>query len=273
MTPEQEKLLKQLEAVFHAHYEAADTVKAFTEDAKASLAGHAEYVTKAKEALDAKGRPERVSVKLSELLNPEYIQEQFVAHRATIVPLYPNLLTEMAFIYRVALFDAFVPDMMKAVLLHHPGILTYRDKNSERNEQKKLTWGDVLNLHAKGILVQSLVDREVGQISRQSVKEQIKWVASRLQVSLVSDAGREAVLIEIAARRNILVHNNGIVNQQYLTDVPSSPLKDGERVVVDNDYWTSSNNFLKTTALDFMFALTRRYCPGSYLDEVDEIVR
>jgi hypothetical protein len=59
----------------------------------------------------------------------------------------------MALIYRVALFDAYVPDMIKAVLLHLPGML--------KDSKKTLTWEEVLNLHTKGIVVESLVDREV----------------------------------------------------------------------------------------------------------------
>jgi len=264
MTPEQEKLLESLEEIYFAYHGAADTVAAFTEDAKASLAGHAEYVSTAKKILDAKNvlkykGGKREGVPLGEIFTPEYMHESFIEQRAAIVPLYPTLLTEMALIYQVALFDAYVPDMIRAVLLQYPGML--------KNKEKNLTYEEILNLHAKGLIVESLVDKEVDRFSRQSVREQIKWISKKLQVNYVGNELQENVMVELNARRNILVHNSGIVNQVYLDDVANSPLALGERVIVDNTYWNGCNRFLKNAAVALILALAKQYCPGSHLDD------
>ena len=44
---------------------------------------------------------------------------------------FPKLLLEMAFIYRVALHDAFLPDVLGAVLTANPDMLKSRKKNHD----------------------------------------------------------------------------------------------------------------------------------------------
>ena len=43
---------------------------------------------------------------------------------------------------------------------------------------------------------------------------------------------------EILARRNLYAHNNGIVDRKYLREVKSSPLKRGQKAIVDIEYIT-----------------------------------
>jgi hypothetical protein len=266
MTPEHEKLLTRLEEIYGAYHAAADTVAAFTEDARTSLMGHVEYVSTAKKKLDAAnaskyGLMGRPGVSLREMFTAEFMHESFIEQRASIVHLYPNLLTEMALIYQVALFDAYVPDMIKAVLLYRPEILKSKDR--------QLTYEEILNLHAKSRIVEDLVDREVDRFSRQSIREQIKWISRKLQVNYVSNEGQENVMVELNARRNILVHNNGIVNQLYLNAVPNSTLVVGERIIVDGTYWSDCKRFLRNAAVSFVLALARQHCPGSHLDDIE----
>lgn len=45
-----------------------------------------------------------------------------------------------------------------------------------------------------------------------------------------------SILSEIYARRNIIVHNSGMVNSQYLKFVPKSKAKLGEKLFVDETY-------------------------------------
>jgi hypothetical protein len=264
VTPEQEELQVRLEEIYGAHLSAANTVAAFTDDANASLLNHADYVVKAKKILDAKnavkypGLAGRPPPSLGEMFSDENMRDSFIEHRASIIHLYPNLLTEMAFIYRVALFDAYVPDMIKAVLLKHPEIL--------KNKDKQLSYEEILNLHEKGALVESLVGREVDRISRESTRKQIAWISSKLHVSYLENEEQENVLVEMTARRNILVHNNAIVNEQYLHAVPKSSLVLGERIIIDHRYWGDCNRFLRNATITFVLALARRYCPGSYPD-------
>ena len=254
---QQERLATQIQHIGGAHLGAILTLQSFTEDALSSLQTHAEYVVREKEILDvvkAKADAKVMGIiRLGDLFTADGMREAFISHRASIVHLYPNLLTEMALIYRIALFDALVPDVIRAVLSFVPQILKTKDKS--------VTYEELLELHEANSIVDTLIEREVGKVTRQSVEGQAKWIEGKLGIRYIQTEPELATLVEVNARRNILVHNGGVVNAEYLFAVPATALTSGERVAVDREYWESANKLLKFLALNFWMSVSNKFCP------------
>ena len=86
-----------------------------------------------------------------------------------------------------------------------------------------LTFAEVSGAEFKE-LKKRLVAREVGSKMRESHKEWFKLYTSH-GLSCKSFEGDLDALSEIYARRNLLVHNSGIVNDKYLREAPAPKAK------------------------------------------------
>jgi hypothetical protein len=71
-------------------------------------------------------------------------------------------------------------------------------------------------------------------------KERLGGVASN---SLLVEA---VCVIELVLRRNLHVHNRGIVDSRYVGEMNLDKLKLGEVAVIDEAYWNMASNLCRT---------------------------
>lgn len=101
-------------------------------------------------------------------------------------------------------------------------------------DNQQLSFSEICSADIKEIK-KNLVLREVDYKMRESFKEWFKLFTSHgLSCKLFEED--LSVLSEIYARRNIIVHNSGIVNPSYLAAVPDSGQKLGDRLSVNEEY-------------------------------------
>lgn len=77
-----------------------------------------------------------------------------------------------------------------------------------------------------------LIESEVEKILRQSLEEWLKIFKERFKLTASYLTENQEKLVEIFQRRNIIVHNGGIVNSIYLSKVSSEFTKKIKRVIV-----------------------------------------
>jgi hypothetical protein len=108
-----------------------------------------------------------------------------------------HILNESQFVYRVALFDGFIKDVMEAVFAY------------------------------KADLFQSAMDSR--EFEKAGIKSQIERIAERFGLPVGN-------VYELLARRNLFVHTNGVVDSQYLKAVGTSSLEENHRLEITWDY-------------------------------------
>jgi hypothetical protein len=165
-----------------------------------------------------------------------------MTQRVEVIDKYPRLLVSMAFIYLVALFDAFLTDVFAAVLIERPDAL---------KSKKQLTYDKILELQQKGELVAFMARREINELSYKSMADQSDYYKAKFNIDLADSEVELAALIEIRARRNLLVHNNGVANDIYMEAVKHTTYNLGERVEITFDYWNECKERLNSVA-DFV---------------------
>ncbi|BCL33896.1 hypothetical protein NSMS1_03430 [Nostoc sp. MS1] len=162
-----------------------------------------------------------------------------ITERGEMIGEYPRLLVGMAFIYLVALFDAFLTDAFAAVLIERPEAL---------KSKKQLTYDKILELQQKGELVEFMARREINELSYKSMADQSDYYKAKFNINLADSGVYLAALIEIRARRNLLVHNNGVVNDIYIEAVKQTKYNLGDRVEITFDYWNKCKERLNSVA-------------------------
>jgi hypothetical protein len=166
------------------------------------------------------------------------LSEQITAiakHHQTMVNKARPILLQMGFIYRVALYDAYIRDVLETFLIHKPEML---------KSGKSITHQEALEFSQAGTLVEHLAGKELDEFDRASIKDQVAWITNKFGFSILPRSSDLPTLIELMARRNLLVHSNGIVDAKYLRCTSPSSLKAGDRVDVPLQYLVEADKLL-----------------------------
>jgi len=151
----------------------------------------------------------------------------------------PNILesyekhyaNELCLQYIVSIFENFVFDLMKDIMIKYP---------KQLNEQKEIKVGIITNQNSMDELIYLLIDQELSALKYKNLKD---WI-DRLKkmVSITGPSTDEVKKIsEIKATRDLLVHNKGIVDETYIKKAGKlARYKKGERIEVSYDYFLSS---------------------------------
>jgi hypothetical protein len=70
----------------------------------------------------------------------------------------------------------------------------------------------------------------MNEVSYSSIRDQARYYLDRFGIDLAQSGVTITELTDISATRNLLVHNNGVVNSLYLETVPHSTCKLGDTI-------------------------------------------
>ncbi len=180
-------------------------------------------------------------------------------HRMTTMGLeievrYPRLANDMILIYLTTLFEAYVLDSTREVLLATARRLRQNAAGAQPANQ----------------LLMRLVRQQVTDLSYGPIQAKLRFVSDTLGINLRVGPVPVAELDELYATRNLLVHNGGIVNRKYLSVVRSSSLRVGEPRPVEDDYVREAISAIQRTGEFLYAALLERYAgetPGARFAE------
>lgn len=152
---------------------------------------------------------------------------------------HPSLLREMALVYTLAQFESFVYDSLLTVLVCRPEVLR------RGQERKSVSYKTVLDsMDSKDSLVRSIAERELSQIFYKSAKDQPEALANSLGIDL-DWSSEDLRKLEVAmAKRNLLVHNGGLVNEIYLGTDSDCGISLGQPISVESEYLSDSQSLL-----------------------------
>lgn len=116
----------------------------------------------------------------------------------------------------------------------------YYDKfpDSSGIKNKTLTLDDLKNFHSIDDAEKYLIENKIEDILRSSIKDWFKILKDDFKLGMGYKEQYENELIEIYQRRNLLVHNGGIINSIYLSKISDEfkILRIGDKIEVDKDY-------------------------------------
>ena len=159
-----------------------------------------------------------------------------------------EILPNSLFVSLISQFDAFLGKLIKQIFLTKPEILNSSEKN--------ISFAKLSELKSFEEAKEYMIEKEIESVLRESHTDHFQWLENKLRITLRKDLDIWKDFIEITERRNLLVHNDGIVTSQYLlicrqNNVTfSSEPKIGDQLNVDPEYFAlgsleSKNPFLK----------------------------
>lgn len=130
----------------------------------------------------------------------------------------------------------------------------YYDKHPKATgiHKKTLSLEEIKQFNSIDEAEKYLIDIKIEEILRNSFSEWINLLKTELKLGLSYVKDLEKQLIEFYQRRNLLVHNGGIVNSIYISRVDSelrSNINKGDKLEIDKDYLNNAISKLQIVFL------------------------
>jgi hypothetical protein len=147
------------------------------------------------------------------------------------------LLRRSALVILASYFDLLFSDLIQSFYLRHPTALP--------SDEYVLSLADLRAIGSIEEAERYLITKESDKVLRRSLEDQLGYLSNRPKIDLEPLTDCINDLTELVQRRNLLIHNDGIVNRIYLARVPQSyteanEIEEGQQLHVDPQYLSNA---------------------------------
>lgn len=146
-----------------------------------------------------------------------------LSKNAQISNLAYTFLPESLFVSLISQYDSFTNNLLKILFELRPEYIS--------NSDRELTFSQLVEFSSIEDAREYIIEREVESVLRKSHSEQFEYIERKLGMSLRSNLPVWLTFVEITQRRNLFVHCDGVVSNQYLKVCKKSECDTGERRV------------------------------------------
>ena len=157
-------------------------------------------------------------------------------------------------------YDAYLGRLLRVAFAAKPEILSASEKT--------LTYADLAKFSSLTAARESLIEREVESIIRDSHTDHFDWMEKRFGLPLRKDLDIWPQFVEITERRNLFVHCDGIVSSQYIAVCRKhgvkldGTIKAGDQLTVDPDYFRKAFDCMLEIGIKLGHVLWRKLQPS-----------
>jgi hypothetical protein len=137
--------------------------------------------------------------------------------------------------------------------------------------EKTISYDELIKYKSIDEIRNSIVEREIESIIRESHHDQFKRLENRFNMTLRSDLKSWPSFIELCERRNLFTHTGGVITQQYLTvcETFGCGLKNtiiGQSLDVSPDYHRKAVSIVYEIGAKLCFVLWRKFAKKDFKD-------
>jgi len=172
-----------------------------------------------------------------------------------------NGLYEAFLISTISRFEVFLLDLLRIIFTHKPKAILHSEEETRQRgyEPPRLELRKILDFHTHEDLVRYLTDDKLKNLGNKGAISILEFFRKRFQITEV-DAEKLAIFAEVKATRDILVHNENKINDQYLSKSGDKARGEiGDSLTVDNAYFISSISVMKRVATDLVKGVNRKF--------------
>lgn len=141
-----------------------------------------------------------------------------------------------------------------------------KNPNAIGLKDKQLSLNDLYEIGSIDDAKKFLIDTKVESVLRGSFRDWITFLKEQMKLSMGYLKDHESKLIEACQRRNLYVHNGGVVNSIYLRNcefATSTQPTTGEKLLCDSEYIESTLSSFEITFLLIAAELWKKHEPDS----------
>lgn len=160
----------------------------------------------------------------------------------------------------VSLYDAFLGSLVRVIFEHRPDLL--------RQSERKLSYADLADYETLDDARESIVEKEVEALLRESHTKQFDWLEAKLEMPLRKGLDAWPVFVELTERRNLFVHTDGVISAHYMrtcreagADLAAGDCKQGKRLYAPRDYFLAACDCLFEISTKLTHVIWRKLEP------------
>ena len=176
-----------------------------------------------------------------------------------------EILQRSALVMLVSYFDYFLYDLIRCYYKIYPDSLSDKDLSISVTDLKSCT--DIEEA------VELILNKQAEKILNEGLEKAKLFIKNYLKVELRENLIKWDVINEATERRNISVHNDGIINRRYLRRVKRRSMPDAEAVVkegvklgVSDDYFRKVSDEILVAGVILMQTCWRKWLKGHTKD-------
>lgn len=156
---------------------------------------------------------------------------------ASISTLASKIIPESLFVSLISQYDAFFNRLLRTIYEIKPEILN----GSERN----LSFSQLVEMETIENAREYIIEKEIDSVMRKSHSEQFDYLEGRLGLKLREKLPIWQTFIEVTERRNLLVHCDGVVSNQYIHNCSEhkcslGKIKIGDKLKILPEYFSKT---------------------------------
>lgn len=160
----------------------------------------------------------------------------------------------------VSHFESIFFNLLSILLTHYPKHLI------SKTDRKQIDIKEVINSCDKNEIVKHIIEKQLDGLKYKRVREWFEYLYDIVNIKHLSDEdiGRFA---EIKATRDLLVHNEGIVNKIYIDKAGKyHRAKEGEKIEVTHNYIVNSYKLINKTREHVFTETINKYLEAANYD-------
>lgn len=160
----------------------------------------------------------------------------------------------------VSEYDSFLGNLITQILRFKPEIIDSKEKN--------ISLSELVSLGSVEAARDKIFSKEVESILRSSHADQFSWMEKAFSIPLTKGLDSWPLFIELTERRNLFVHCDGVISEQYLKVCQNNnasvgdQANIGEKLKVDKKYLRQSFEVLYEIGLKLSQVLWRKLSPA-----------
>jgi len=231
---------------------------AFSQKAKIELN---EFIDKKTDKITKEDGKEAFKVKLADQKVYEALQSN-----AVVSSLAGKVISSSLFVSLISQYDAYLNRLLRYIFKLKPEILN--------GSEKRLVFSQLMEFGTIEKAREYIIEKEVETVLRKNHSEHFDYLENKLGIELRKNLPAWSTFIEITERRNLLVHCDGVISNQYVaicTEHKCLPQKAkvGQTLTVSVDYFFQAYECLYEISSKLTHTLWRKLIPEE-LEEADE---
>lgn len=152
--------------------------------------------------------------------------------------------------HQVSLFEHLYFDLLRLIL---------KDQPQRLSGNKQIDYATILNASTKEEIISELINRDLNNLKYKSIKDWFNYLKDLVSIPDVSEEDKQKI-VEAKARRDLLVHHAGIVDQTYLKKVESAThLILGQQIDITSEYTTETWQVFLRVLVEIIDSIINKY--------------
>lgn len=166
-----------------------------------------------------------------------------------------KIIPESLFVSLISQFDAYLNRLLKILFELRPEYIN----NSERN----LTFSELVEFGSIEKAREYVIEKEIESVLRRNHSEHFEYLENKLGIPLRKNLAIWPEFIEITERRNLFVHSDGIVSNQYIkvcerNQVDLKGIKLNDRLKISGAYFNKTYRCLFELSVKLTHTIWRK---------------